>query len=209
MCTCQEQIIICLYKHEIAGVVICVVIVRRWQSTQQQHRVYSMGNNWCCCHFKLKLTTFDIAHHIKDWAFSGALHNNCRKGEPLFCVIFNGITWQPPHQWPHLQFLPLNYIRNHHYVSSSSGLCSQYQLWWSFWFFWALIVKVPHKTFLHCFTGPCILFIWSVLWCLDLNVLGHPSTKHGINSPECCSMWWSNEAFSLTPFPLHAFDGHL
>ena len=33
---------------------------------------------------KLKLTTFDIAHLIKD--FSGALHNNCSKGQPLFCV---------------------------------------------------------------------------------------------------------------------------
>ena len=52
MCTCQEQIIICLFKHEIAGVIICMVIVGKQQSTQQQHRVYSMVNNQCCCHLQ-------------------------------------------------------------------------------------------------------------------------------------------------------------
>ena len=51
MCTCLEQIIICLFKHEIAGVIMCVVIVRKRQSTQQ-HQVYSMVNNQCCCCFQ-------------------------------------------------------------------------------------------------------------------------------------------------------------
>ena len=62
---------------------------------------------------KLKLTTFDIAHHIKDWAFSGALHNNCSKGQLLFCVtpVWEGAT------------LPQ--------TKCMHDLCADHEIWWN------------------------------------------------------------------------------